>query len=48
MAMICDESYKDAGPSSIRKTSEDDLGPFKLKRVRVFYAFQFFRAFGKK
>jgi hypothetical protein len=48
MAMVCDESYKDAGPSSIRKTSEDDLGPFKFKHVRVCYAFQFFRTFGEK
>jgi hypothetical protein len=48
MAMVCDESYKDAGPSSIRKNSEDDLGPFKLKRVRVCCAFQFFRTFGEK
>ncbi len=34
-AMICHESYTDAGPSADIKISEDDLGPFKMKRVRL-------------
>jgi hypothetical protein len=33
MAMICHESYTDAGPSAKRKIREDDLGPFEMKRV---------------
>ena len=42
MSMVCEESYKDAGPSSIRRISVDDLGPFKFKRVSVCNNFRFF------
>jgi hypothetical protein len=48
--MVCEESYKDARPSSIRKISDDDYGPFKYKRVSVRDVYQFvsiFSALGK-
>ncbi len=35
MAMVSEETFKDAGPSAKQNSSEDDLGPFKKKHVSV-------------